>query len=383
MNIRKATTRAVLPLAVLLTAACGSTGETGGSGGSGGSEANVSAAQEMVEQYMDVPTWEAPGEPIDAASIAEGKTFFSMPVSTDIPYNVAMEEAIKKAVEDAGGKYVTWPNTGQQDQWVQGINNAINQQADVIIFSSGFDVRAVEPQIQRARNAGIKVIASTFGGETQGCPEFVDACVPMKYETAAEIMSNYAIWQTDGDANALVITANDVYSGRGMIPAVEETFEKNCPGCKTKFIDVTVANWSSQIQTEVQAALVADPGVNYVICLYDSMMTYVVPALLSAGKSGEVGLTGFNGTPGPMQLVQEGKASLDVGQDIVWAGYGTVDLALRLLSGTPPNEGLVDENIPLRAFTAENVDDAGTPPSLTEGYGTVAVDGYRELWGLN
>lgn len=354
-------------------------GETGSTGEGGDL---VAKASEMVAEYQGIPTWTPPGDPIDARAIADGKLIFSMPVSTDIPYNVAMEEGIKQAVEAAGAEYMTWPNQGQQDQWVQGMNNAMSQGADVIILSSGFDVRTLEPQIAQARDQGIVVVASTFGGETQGCPDFVDACVPMKYETAAEIMVNYAIADTGGDLNALVITANDVYSGGGMIPAVEQTLAENCPDCKAEFIDVTVPNWSSQIQTEVQSALVQDPNINYVICLYDSMTTYVVPALLSAGKAGEVGLTGFNGTPGPMELVAEGSVSLDVGQDIVWAAYGTVDTALRALAEIEPNTGLVNQNIPLRAFDSSNIDDAGNPPSLTEGYGTVAVDGYEDLWGI-
>jgi len=373
----------LVALAALLLAACGEEESTDAASPTSDVAAGVEAAQTEVEANMGIPVWAAPGDPIDAKAIGGGKTFFSMPVSSEIPYNVAMEAAVEAAVQSFGGEYVGWPNQGKTEQYVQGMEYAISQKVDVITLTSGFDVRLVQPQIEKATEAGIVVVASTFGGTTQGYEPYVSVAIPMQYEKAAELMTDYAIWKTEGNLNALVITATDVYSSKSMIPTIEDTLATNCPTAKTKWVDVQVPNWATQIQTEVQSALVADPDINYVICLYDSMTTYVWQGLLAAGKNaGDVGITGFNGTPGPMQLVAEGKSSIDVGQDILWAGYATIDVGLRVLSDTPPNSGLVNENIPLRVFDETNAAEAGDPPSLTAGYGTVAVDGYSALWGL-
>lgn len=370
----------VVALAVSIAAAC-STGDSGG----GGSKADTAGAKAQLAKYADVPVWKSPGPQLDAKKILNGKTVFSMAVSSDIPYNVAMEQQIKAATEAAGGTYIGWPTNGSQDEWNQGINNAISRHADVLIMSSGLDVRTVKPALERARQAGIKVIASTWGGTTQGCVDYVDACIPMQYEEAAKTMVAHSIATKGDDANVLVVTSTDVYSSRSMIPAMEDSFKQLCGSCKTTFKDVTTANWNTQMQNEIQSALVANPSINYIIGIYDSMMIYAVPAILAAGRVGQVGLAGFNGTPGPMKFVAEDKASVDVGQDIVWAAYGTIDVALRLLSGTSyaDTQGMADENIPLRVFDKSTIDEAGDPPTLTGGYGSVAIDGYGKTWGLS
>lgn len=368
----------VVPLSV---DACGSSSSPSHSA-NGSSSQGVKAATADINALYGLPKFVSPGGPLDAKKIAAGKVFFTIPITDSIPYAVAMEAATKRAVTTAGGTYMTWPNTGQTDQWRSGIAEAMREHAAVLILNAELDVRNIGPELAQARAAGIKVIASGFTTPSQPCPSYVDVCVTNVDAVIAREMTDYAISKTNGNGDYLVISSPDVYSSGPMTATIKQTLAKNCPNCKAKYMAVTVNNWSTQITPQVEAALVADPNINYVICIYDTMDQYVVPALLARGRLGKVGVTGFDGTPGPMSLLQKGDTTVDVGDDIQWIAYATVDAGMRALSGTPPDKGNVDEHFPQRVFDKTDASSAGSPPSLMNGYGNAAEAGYKQLWGL-
>jgi ribose transport system substrate-binding protein len=107
---------------------------------------------------------------------------------------------------------------------------------------------------------------------------------------------------------------------------------KRCPSCKTTVIDVPAADWGTKMQSSVQSALLKDPGVNYVIPLYDSASQFVVPAILSAGRPGKVKIASYNGTPFVLQMIQQNKGvGMDVAESLQWIAYANMDQALRLM----------------------------------------------------
>ncbi len=52
---------------------------------------------------------------------------------------------------------------------------------------------------------------------------------------------------------------------------------KHCRDCRQKVINVPVVDWGTRITPNVQAALLADPAVNYIIVIYDSMVSSSSP----------------------------------------------------------------------------------------------------------
>ena len=107
--------------------------------------------------------------------------------------------------------------------------------------------------------------------------------MPIDYKRAGALLADWAIWKTDGKANAVVIGINDVLSTNSMMSGIKEEFGK-CANCKMSYINVTIPEMATRTQTNVQAALTADPSINYVIPIYDVLTQWVVPAVTITGQ---------------------------------------------------------------------------------------------------
>ena len=84
-----------------------------------------------------------------------------------------------------------------------------------------------------------------------------------------------------------------------------------------------MTEWGTKIQPGVQAALQANPEINVVIPIYDSMSQFVVPAIRLAGKTGQVKVGTFNGTPFVLDYIQSGEVDMDIGESLDWIAYAT------------------------------------------------------------
>lgn len=350
-------------------------------GAAAGAAAGVTAAHAQIAEFTKLPTYVAPGATIDGKGIGSGKTLLVIPYSTQIPYNNAFSDAITKAASAVGMKTKVYADNGAPDEWARGIEYGINQHVDAIALIAGLNVDQVIPQIQEATKAGIPVIGSTFEGYDAPSPTYLSADVPLDYARAGGLEANYAISAKAGKVNALIVTSSGLQASKSMTPAVQATFAKNCPGCKVKTIDIPVTQWSTGIQPQVEAAITADPSIDYILPNYDSEASYVIAALRAKGKT-DVGVATFNGTPAPMALLQSGQISMDTGENINWAGNATVDAALRTILNKGKSIGRLDEHIPLRVFDKSNAKDVGVPPNLTSGYGN-AADQYLKTWGVS
>jgi ribose transport system substrate-binding protein len=221
-------------------------------------------------------------------------------------------------------------------------------------------------------------VAAHLTGYEQPIPGGVTGVVPIDYKRAGALLADWAIWKTDGKANAVVVGVSDVLSTDSMLSGVKEEFGK-CPNCKATYINVSIPEMATKTQTNVQAALTADPSVNFVIPIYDVLSQWVVPAVTIAGRADKVKIATFNGTPFAIGLVQEGKVDVDIGENLDWIGRAVMDAEMRMLCGLPT---VKDPKIPLLIFDKDNADTAGKPPKVNTGYGDAYIDGYRKLWKL-
>jgi ribose transport system substrate-binding protein len=80
-----------------------------------------------------------------------------------------------------------------------------------------------------------------------------------------------------------------------------------------------------------------------------------------------------------MAEVQAGTLTMNVGEDLTWAGYGTTDANLRALQHPTALGKTYNENLPYIIFTKKNAKKVGVPPNLTTGYGN-AYKGYLKTW---
>ncbi|HWK45149.1 MAG TPA: sugar ABC transporter substrate-binding protein [Stellaceae bacterium] len=342
---------------------------------------DLSYFEKQIEPFTKKPAFVAAGPAFDAEDCMKGKSILSIPVSSANPFTANIEKAMAAAAKKVGFKFTTWENQGQSSQWVQGMNTAVNQKVDLIDLLAGTDPRTLVPQVQASRAAKIPVVASHYNGveQTAEVMKYADGDVPIDYFKAGALLADWAVVQTKGHMNALELIASGPLSTDSMMAGIDAEL-KHCAECKTKVMNFAVPDWGTRITPGVQAALLADPTINYIIVIYDSMTQFVVPAVTITGAGERVKIDAFNGTPFVLGLVQTGQVQMDIGENLDWIGHALIDSEMRRVCGLPL---VSDPKIPFYLFTKDNAKDAGTPPQLSEGYGDAYVKGYTDLWKLH
>jgi len=336
--------------------------------------ADLNYVKKQIAAASAVPKFVAPG-PAFNASAAKGKTIFLIPQTSQVPFLQEIDKSIVNIGKTYGVKVIEYPNQGQSTQWVQGMNQAITQKVDAIIL--GAPPELLGPQIAQAKAAGIPVVVLHLYDRTMPRPKGIAATVFAPFTAAARLEADWAIFDTKGKANALIVTSNEVPPSKPIVKAMQAEFKAQCPTCKTTVIDVAAADWGTKMQSAVQSALVKDSGINYVIPLYDSAIQFVLPGILASGKSG-VKITSYNGTPFVLENIADGKGvTMDVGESQDWIGHANMDQALRLITG---HKALANYETPIRVFTKANIAQAGDPPNPNRAFGSGYVKGYKKLW---
>ncbi len=261
------------------------------------------------------------------------------------------------------------------------MNAGVDRRVAAINLMAGINPASLGPQVRQAGQAGIPVLASHLYDTAESPPQGVES-LPISYEKAGRLLADWVVVKTQAEANTLVVKIDEVPSTKPMMKGINDVFDSACPDtCKTSTINVAIADVATKIQPEVQSALTKDPEINYVIALYDSAEApFVVAAIRAAGKTGQVKVVTFNGTPSVLKLVKSGEVEMDVAEQLDWTSYAILDQAMRLMGGLPP---VKDPQIPLRIFDKDNVDEAGSNPATAEGFGEEYQAGYRKLWGLD
>jgi ribose transport system substrate-binding protein len=345
----------------------------------------VAGARRQIEAFRRIPTFVAPGAAFDAADRVRGKSIFEIPITSEVPFISAVERGMREAAAQVGAKLVVYPNQGQASQWAQGVRTAIARHASAITLLAQ-DPALLGPTIAQAQRAHIPVIVLRTSGEGEPCPTdphghvYGTTCVPGPFEQAGRLEADWVIQAKGGPADVLVILSSDARSTVPLMRGLRSEFARRCPGCRLRTVDVPIPMWSTRIRTEVESALVRDPGLDYVIPIYDSMSQYVVPAVHASGGHGRVKIAAFNGTPFVLGTLQRGDVvEMDAGENLAWVGWAAMDQAFRVIAARRP---VASEHTPLRVFDAGNVGEAGHPPRFDAGYGNAYVTGYRKLWGV-
>lgn len=368
-------------LVASLLAACGSDSNGGGSSDNAASsdDSNVAYATQQIERYKKIPTFTAPGPSFDAAKAMKGKSIVQIPFATTIPFHQGAVKGMQDAAKSLGLDFRVWTNTGQVSQWDQGLKVATSQNASAVdLFTITPDT--VAAPIAAARKAGVKVISTQAYGIGQEHFKDLDAEIPFKYAEVGRLLADWVIMKTGGKANVLLLGADNSPNTFPLKDAFNAEMAKRCTNdCKTKYISVATPNWATQLQPDVQAAVVADPNINYVVPMYDGMATPVVAALRQTHNTKNMPIATFNGSPNVLDMVRNGTVAMDIGEPAQWVGRAVLDADMRVIAGMEPPKELA---VPLRIFDSSNVAEAGEPATIDKGYGDAAEAGFAKVWQL-
>jgi ribose transport system substrate-binding protein len=336
------------------------------------------AAKALIDSHSKKPGFTAPGAPFDAKACMAGKKILSIPVTSTVPFIGGIEVSMADVAKEVGFGFQEWKNQARPTQWVEGMEFAINNHWSAVDLLSGIIPSTLAPQAAAAKAAGVRVFASHYMDVSQTKDPAADVSLPMTFGEAGEIMGAWIAVKTNGKANVLVIGSDDVFQTPPLRKNVQAALDKYCDGgCKNTYVNVPLSEWATKIQTTVQSALIADPSINYVVPIYDSMSQFVLPALNITSRK-DVKIVSFNGTPFVLDLVRKGDVELDVGENLDWIGRATLDGYMRALCNLPVPDKL---NVPLYIFDSSNAADAGVPAEFNKGYGD-GVSGFAKLWEL-
>ena len=372
-------------------AACGD--DDSDDGGDSGSTTSTDTgdsqqtAQDSVDEAKQIPEFTLEADPVDLEKV-KGKTIFNIPVSSAIPYVADVDEQMQQIAKDTGVEWVQFENQGTPTEWGQGIEQGVNQGADLINLDAGLDPSLVIPQLKKAKQAGIPVQVSHLyedgTGPSADYADLVSSIVTVPFHKSGELSVDYAVSQDGCDVDVLIINAAEVPPSDGIVDAMQSRLTELCPDANTKVINVPVVDWGTKIQPEVQSALQANPKLNWILPIYDSMSLPAEAGVKAAQKGdGSVQIASYNGTPDVLKLIQDGDImAAEQGENVNWLGYANMDQMFRTLGAGPIIE---DGNVqtPLRTFDDSNIDEVGTPPAADKGYGDAYVSGYESLWGIN
>lgn len=374
-------------LALLLSAAvmtaC-STASDSSSSSDGGEQSDAQkAAQAKVDEASAIPTFTLDAPAFDVTK-AEGKTIVNVPITEQIPYVKAVDVEMERVAKKYGVKWVNYQNGGTPTEWSKGIDYGIQVKADLIIAHSGINPEVIIPALQRAKRAGIPVIATHTYQDGEEPPaavkDLLASTTTVPFARSGQLQADYVVAQSGCEAKPLIITTNDLLASKHILKGMKDEFAELCPELEPGVIDVPVGQWGTNIKPEVQSYLVKNPDTDWVMASYDDQTVPAIAAIQAAGKGGSVKMTAYNGTPANVKQIQDGDIlAADVGESINWLAWSVVDQSFRILSGVEPTEG-GDQKTPLRIIDDSNVDETGTPPNNEDGYGDAYVEGYENLW---
>lgn len=347
----------------------------------GGGAAAVAQAKARIDAARAMPTFTAPGPPIDASGVA-GKKLFYHAITFNVEIVQNLFNGVKEAAEAVGMTATSFDAAGDPSLYVAGFEQAINQGYDCVLLESIQNSLVAEP-MRRALEKGIKVVMINEVMETgPGIPQ-PDARVAFDYVGGAELNADWIIVDSEGkDINLVVFHAESIRH-RDMAAAVKSRIESSCQGsCKVRLEQVNFADFSTRLPSLTQTLLTSDPTINYMLPVIDGMSLNIVPGIRQAGAADRVKLVSYNGTPSVLEFLERGEVVTSVvGGPHAWQGWLDVDQAIRVLLDAPVTDGEVKP--PNRLFDKVNIGELDVKGSEAAWYNTDAAKSeFRKLWNV-
>ena len=243
------------------------------------------------------------------------------------------EPALKKAIEDAGGKYISNDAASSEEKQASNVENLISQGAKVVVILAQ-NGEAIKPAVAAAIADGVPVIAyDRLIEDPKALYITFDNVLVGKLQAEAVLKvvpeGNFAVIKgNSADANADFLRA-------GMVQAGVPTTEEKTNGKITIVGETYTDNWDpANAQTEMEQILAANNNkIDAVLSENDGMAGGVIAALAAQGLAGKVPVSGQDGDAAALNRVALGTQTVDVWKDARMLGKAAGDAAIQLCGG--------------------------------------------------
>lgn len=344
--------------------------------GASAAGSGLSTAAAVVKKYEAVPTQPAPVGPKFDAKKAKGKLIYFIPVVAE-NFNTVIYNAMENVAKHVGAKVVLFPTNGQLSQYQAGVEAAISAHANVIDLYA-VDPSVIAPELAQARKDGIKITLDFYEKQGTKIPAGFYGGTEYPGSLIGTQLADFAINATGGKIDALIEGAIGNPQATVIENQLVATYKKNCSGCSYTVLNESIPDLSN-FNSATASALEQNPGINYVIDLFDAYAPITVAGVAVAGDTSKVHIeAGYNGTPADISLIGTGPVTEDIGTSADYLGYATMNNDLRVAIGLPAvTSRMVD-----RIWDSSNVSQAGRPPSFSDGYGSGIFTPFAKEWEL-
>jgi ribose transport system substrate-binding protein len=330
-------------------------------------------------------SWEAPGPPLTAGTVAEGKTLYLIVDVANLPFTQRLIEGTKAAADAVGMSVVVVQHQFDPNEAARLIQQGVNNHAAVIAVE-GFSGAQLQAPLKAAHDAGVitmTVITTPDPGplseEDQSAGLFAhvtycQTCLGAQMAVATAGLSA-------GQAHVGLIYTGDYPSAALFRDGFKEELDRVCPGCTYDERSVPTATYTTTVGPAT-SSLLSNQSIDYLVAVFDVVETYMEPAIAAAGATDRVHIITNDADAPQMQLLKDGGlVTGNIGEEVEKIGWGIVDESLRGMLGLPPSP---DEKIGGRTFTADNIDQIDLTTDPVTWYGAPDYEEkYRALWGLS
>ncbi len=362
---------ALLASLLVLTGCSGGDGGSSAGDGGDGAAVDLSKAEALLEEATaEVTSFDFPTEAVEPA-----KDLFVV----GIPCAYAAEgckrgvDAVEEAAGLLGWKYQMIDPAGDPEQMRSAVRTAIQLGADAI-FLGATPPDVVKDDVVAAQDAGIAVINMYEPADG----DFADASALSDRDIQGAWNAAFIAVATGGKGKVAVINDPEFPSVVEEHEGFTRTLPEVCPGCEVvRDFDFQIANLQTQVPTDFQAVLTANPNLDAVWTAYDPVAAAILPVIDRADRTDSITVVSHNGDPFALEYIQAGDTALKAtgAYNIEWQSYMAVDQLLRIEAGTITDEQRV-AYVPSKLLTADNIT-------------TIPWDGdmdwkseYLKLWGL-
>lgn len=338
----------------------------------------LAAAKAAVEQYSD------PNQPIGVTTpltgVPEPKKFAWLECELEsCPYITSGVEAATAAL---GWEMIKISSSSAEPG--PAFQQAIDAGAD-FIASSGEARALYEEQAMAAKEKGIKIL-SCFDTELPAGDEtnIYTQCGDTTFvEKTGPLMANWAIADSEGAANVLIVSIPDFAVLKAETDAYIAEFEKNCPDCEYTELNITIPQLvGGEVPAAVASQLQANSDINYAFFSFGSLPSGVTAALDSAGLLDQVTVYGQDYSAFGLEEIVAGTMGAWSSDPKAYAGWLMVDAAARLSLGMPLDEERAAASLP--TYLVQTPDEAQAILDCCNGdwYPPTMEDDFKALWGV-
>ncbi|MDQ0469523.1 ABC transporter substrate-binding protein [Labrys wisconsinensis] len=264
------------------------------------------------------------------------------------PFFSAMDKGAKEAAAKIGATLNT--QDAQLDLANQNTQiDAFIQQGVNLIVISAVDEAGIEPAIQRAKDAGVIVIAVDTPAHG------ADAVIMTNAVQAGEKSCDYLFKEMGGKGEVLLVDGTPIQTIIDRINGCK-TVAKSYPGIKIVGQQASKNDRASGLAVTTDM-LTANPDVTGIFGMNDPSALGAVLAVEQAGKVSQIKVTGVDGSPEAVaELKREGSPFIGTAtQNPAEMVRQAVQIAEDMVAGKPPKEKTI--LIPSVLVTRETVKD--------------------------